>query len=66
LAPIRISKADPWVIALAHVKGATVVIHESLLTGKFYQVKIPNICREFDVRYNNNYDMIRELGGQIG
>jgi len=66
-------KADPWVVALALAKGLTVVSFEvpvnlshSFKSGKFEaEVKIPNLCNEFGIRYINLFDMIRELKVQF-
>jgi len=48
-----LSKADPWVIAHALSEGNTVVTQEVLAGKDSRKVKIPNVCREFNVRYIN-------------
>ena len=57
-----LSGADPWVIAHAKCEPATVVTGEKLGGQGTHKVKIPNICREFEVEYINMCDMLRELG----
>jgi len=68
-----LKKADPWVVALALAKDLTVVSFEvpvnlshSFKSGKFdAEVKIPNLCNEFGIRYINLFDMLRELKVQF-
>ena len=53
--------ADPWVIAAALSDGGTVVTHEVLVGPDSKRVKIPNICRKYDVQYTDCYGMLRAL-----
>lgn len=53
--------ADPWLIAKCKTMDATLVTKEVLARGA-KKVKIPNICKVFDVRYIQTYEMIRSLG----
>jgi hypothetical protein len=53
------SAADPWVIALAQVRGLTVVSGEIRKPSK---VKIPDVCDAKGVRHITLVEMIRELG----
>ncbi|HEV2352112.1 MAG TPA: DUF4411 family protein [Terriglobia bacterium] len=53
--------ADPWVIAHAKRDMATVVTVETLVGPNSLRVKIPNICREFNVEYIDTFKMLREL-----
>ncbi len=53
--------ADPWVIAQARKDGATVVTHETL-QPEAKKIKIPNVCKQFDVKTINPYEMMRKLG----
>lgn len=50
--------ADPWLIAKAQTLGATLVTHEQLAAPNSTKVKIPNICREFDVPYCDTFDLL--------
>lgn len=56
-----LSGADPWLIAKAKVLEAVVVSHESRLVTNTKQVKVPNICHQFDVRCVDTFELLREL-----
>lgn len=53
--------ADPWLIAKAKVTKATVVTLESLVPENSKKIKIPNICRQFDLEYINTFKLLRTL-----
>jgi hypothetical protein len=55
-----LSGADPWIIAACKVHQLVLVTKETYSTSK-KKVKIPNICREFDVEYIDDFEMIRKL-----
>ena len=57
--------ADPWLVAKAHSLGATVVTHENLVSNDSKKVKIPNICRHFEVSYLSPYQLLNELGARF-
>jgi hypothetical protein len=57
--------ADPWLIAKAKTLGATVVTHEVLVPSGSKKVKIPNICREFDVDFCNTFDLLEAVAAQF-
>lgn len=52
--------ADPWIIAACKVHNLVLVTKETYSTSK-KKVKIPNICREFDVEHIDDFEMIRRL-----
>lgn len=52
-------QADPFVIALARVRSATVVTEEH---SKPTVPRIPDACRKFGVRCINLLEFIREIG----
>lgn len=54
------NNADPFVIALAKVKGLAVVQDEG--NGSEENPKIPFVCRRFGVRCLKVTDFIREIG----
>lgn len=56
-----LAKADPWLIAKAMSIGAIVVTQEGLVNPSSTKVKVPNICREFNVSCINTYDLLREV-----
>ncbi len=51
-------QADPFVVALARVRGATVVTEEH---AKPTAPKIPDACRRFGIRCINLLEFIREM-----
>ena len=55
-------KADPIVIALARVAGATVVCEEFPPRGSQGRPKIPDYCTHFEIRCINMLELIREMG----
>jgi hypothetical protein len=53
---------DGWLCAYAKVRKDRVIItHEDYAEGIKWKVKIPNICKEFNIEYKNTFDMLREL-----
>ncbi|MCK9524782.1 MAG: DUF4411 family protein [Limnochordia bacterium] len=59
------SGADPWLIAYATAHNCCVVTQETYKPGIQRQVPIPNVCREFGVRYLDTFVMMRELSVAI-
>jgi len=57
--------ADAWVIARSKVYGMTVVTAEQLVDGTSKKAKIPNVCKQFGVKYTDTYDMLRALGAKF-
>jgi len=55
-----LSGADPWIIAACKAHQLVLVTKETYSTSK-KKVKIPNICREFDVEYIDDFELIRRL-----
>lgn len=53
---------DPWLIAKAKSIGATVVTQETFDDRSQKKVKIPNVCRAFQVHYMNTFDLIQQSG----
>lgn len=60
------SVADGWLVAFAKTNGRTVVTHEAYAPDARNKVKIPNVCKEFDVDYCNTFQMLRDLKEQFG
>lgn len=58
--------ADPWIIAHADLDKGVVVTLEQLAPSNSKRVKIPNICKHFNVPYMNTYFMLRKLGVSLG
>ncbi len=57
--------ADGWLIAYAYVHNAVVVTHETFSADAKSRVLIPNVCQQFNVRYLNTFEMLRQLGVQF-
>lgn len=57
--------ADGWLVAYAMVHATVVVTHEVFSVDKKNRVKIPNLCKQFNVRYINTFEMLRELGTRL-
>lgn len=58
--------ADGWLIAFGYVNNRIVVTHESFDAYIKKKVKIPNVCRQFDVKSCDTFQMLQELGEQFG
>lgn len=55
-----LSGADPWIIAACKAHHMVLVTKETYSDSK-KKIKIPNVCREFDVEYIDDFEMIRRL-----
>ena len=53
--------ADPWLIAFAMSNDWTIVTYEKSEPNRQNKIKIPEVCNQFDVRYINTIEMLREL-----
>lgn len=60
-----LSKADPWLIAKACVTGAKIVTHEKTVPDNSKNVKIPNICKKFNVVCITSFELLQELNAQF-
>ncbi len=60
------SVADGWVVAYAKANGLVVVTHEEYAPEARKKVPIPNLCLEFDVKYCNTSEMLRDLKVRFG
>lgn len=58
-------KADGWLVAYAMVAGVSVVTNEVFGPSVRREVKLPNVCRQFGVGYQDTYAMLRNLGAQF-
>ena len=57
--------ADGWLVACARVRGATVVTNEQPAPASRRDVKLPDVCEEFEVPRQNTFVMLRALGAQF-
>ena len=58
--------ADGWLVAYAKVHGLVVITHEVFDPNIRRKVKIPNVCREFDVPHADTFAMLRSLDVRFG
>ena len=57
--------ADPWLIAYAIIKEATIVTFEKTGGYKSLEIKIPNICKKYGVKYIETYQLFEEFGAKF-
>jgi hypothetical protein len=55
-----LSRADPWLIAKAKVEGLIIITHETF-NAHTTKVKIPNVCRNFNISCNDTFQVLRQL-----
>ena len=60
------ASADGWLVAYARVHECTVVTHESFSADVKSKVKIPNVCKAFEVPWVDTFAMLRGLGAKLG
>ena len=53
--------ADAWLIAAAKAEGLTMVTHEASRPHSKKVVKIPDVCKAFDIACRNTFEMLRDL-----
>ena len=58
-------EADGWLVAYAQAHAAIVVTDEKLEPDAKKRVPLPNVCRQFNVRCLNTFEMLRQLGVQF-
>ena len=56
------SVADSWICAHAAANGYVVVTLETFDSNCKKRVKIPNVCKDFDVEYIDMLQLLREIG----
>ena len=56
------SGADGWIVAYARIKGYIVVTHEVFDPIIKRKIPIPNVCQSFNVKPQNTFEMLRQLG----
>jgi hypothetical protein len=57
--------ADGWLVASAKAHGYTIVTHEVYNEHTTKKVPIPNLCRAFDVKCIDTFDMLRQLSARF-
>ncbi|MFA6175380.1 MAG: DUF4411 family protein [Phycisphaerae bacterium] len=51
---------DAWVVAYAKANNAIVVTHEKPAPMST-KIKIPDVCKQFNVKYTDTFEMLRKL-----
>ena len=54
--------ADPWLVAYAGAHEMTLVTQETPEPLARKKVKIPDVCRQFNVPWQNTFGMLENLG----
>lgn len=54
--------ADGWLVAYGLYINAVVVTNEVSAPHSKKEIKIPDVCQKFGVRWVNTFEMLRELG----
>jgi len=57
----KAENADPWVIAFAYAYNLIVVTQEAYNPNTQSKIKIPNVCKEFEIEYINTFELLRRL-----
>jgi hypothetical protein len=55
------SGADGWLVAYAKTNNMIVVTQETLTDNQSKKIKIPNVCKQFNVEYINLFEMLKRL-----
>lgn len=53
--------ADGWLVAYARVHGATVITNEQSAPESRREIKLPDVCEQFNVEYDTTFAMLRAL-----
>jgi len=53
--------ADGWLVAYARVHDAVVVTNEERRPEAKREIKLPDVCAQFDVPYTDTFRMLKEL-----
>ncbi len=64
-AELFLDGADPWVVAYAKTNTSFVVTREKFLSGQPRKVKIPNVCKYFNVQFLDTFELLRKKGAQF-
>src|SRR5262249_41081232 len=57
--------ADGWLVAYAKVHGAVVVTNEQPAPDSKREIKLPDVCDQFGVKYSDSFYMLRDLGVRL-
>ena len=57
--------ADGWLVAYAQVHGSTVITNEQSAPESRKEIKLPDVCDQFQVRHDNIFAMLRALNARF-
>ena len=57
--------ADGWLVAYAKVHGAVVITNEQPAPESKTEIKLPDVCAQFEVLHKDAFVMLRELAVQF-
>jgi hypothetical protein len=57
--------ADGWLVAYAKVHGGVVITNEQRAPESKTEIKLPDVCTQFNVPYKDTFVMLRELGVRL-
>ena len=60
------TEADGWLVAYSMVHGTVVVTNEQPRPESRNRVLLPDVCRQFNVKYKDTFVMLRHLGVRFG
>ncbi|MBN2326323.1 MAG: DUF4411 family protein [Candidatus Omnitrophica bacterium] len=60
-----LKRADPLLVAQAKADNSTVVTLEKFVGARSQKIKIPNLCREFNVECVDLFTMLRKLHAEF-
>jgi hypothetical protein len=52
---------DAWLIAFAKANNLTMITHEQPAPESKKDIKIPDVCKAFNIECKNTFDMLRDL-----
>lgn len=59
-------RADAWIIAHAFANKYAIVTEEKFNGDIKKRIPIPNVCKVFDIKYVDTFQMLRDLGINLG
>ncbi len=57
--------ADGWLAAYALTTGYTLVTHEKPEPKSRKHIKLPDVCKEFNISYTDTFTMMRKIGMRL-
>ena len=57
--------SDPWLVAKASTLNAVIVTHETFDPNSKRKVKIPNVCRQFNIATIDTFELLRRLNARF-